>query len=297
MRYSLRNTSGAPGRSGIKRGFTLIEILIVLVIIAILAAILFPAFARAREGARRASCASNLRQLGMAFRQYTQDNNNKYPLAANYQNWEKGGHWVAGPLTGSPNYTANDNYLAAPASPFDYKDRQANVEGGALFQYVKSASAYVCPSTEDAQKKRLGYSMNCAVGGASDVRVREPAAMVLLVDEGKTLNDGLWWAVRNTSAGVPVDQLTKAHNGGGNLLFMDGHVKFYPFNSFVLDESTLGQDNKTRVTGNPRFHDIALGRATGTQSTTDGFYEGTYRGVPNPVAGQSNRSSCKPWED
>lgn len=57
----------------IKHGFTLIELLVVIAIIALLAAILFPVFARARENARRSSCQSNLKQIGLAYIQYTQD--------------------------------------------------------------------------------------------------------------------------------------------------------------------------------------------------------------------------------
>ena len=64
-----------------KKGFTLIELLVVIAIIAILAAILFPAFARARENARRASCQSNLKQIGLGVIQYTQDYDNNYSLA------------------------------------------------------------------------------------------------------------------------------------------------------------------------------------------------------------------------
>src|SRR5674476_740693 len=68
---------GQPAR--VKRGFTLIELLVVIAIIAILAAILFPVFAKARENARRASCSSNLKQIGLGIMQYTQDNDESMP--------------------------------------------------------------------------------------------------------------------------------------------------------------------------------------------------------------------------
>ncbi len=67
-----------------KTGFTLIELLVVIAIIAILAAILFPVFARARENARRSSCQSNLKQIGLGFLQYTQDYDERYPAGSSY---------------------------------------------------------------------------------------------------------------------------------------------------------------------------------------------------------------------
>jgi prepilin-type N-terminal cleavage/methylation domain-containing protein/prepilin-type processing-associated H-X9-DG protein len=68
------------GARALARGFTLIELLVVIAIIALLAAILFPVFARARESARRASCQSNLKQLGLGIAQYVQDYDESYPV-------------------------------------------------------------------------------------------------------------------------------------------------------------------------------------------------------------------------
>ena len=70
-------------RLGAQRGFTLIELLVVIAIIAILAAILFPVFARARENARKANCQSNLKQIGLAFLQYVQDYDERMPPCRN----------------------------------------------------------------------------------------------------------------------------------------------------------------------------------------------------------------------
>src|SRR5437868_2812758 len=67
-----------------KYAFTLIELLVVIAIIAILAAILFPVFAQAREKARQATCLSNLKQIGLGVLQYVQDNDESFPLATHW---------------------------------------------------------------------------------------------------------------------------------------------------------------------------------------------------------------------
>lgn len=107
-----------PAPDGAKRGFTLIELLVVIAIIAILAAILFPVFAKARENARRISCISNLKQLGLGLLQYTQDNDEI--LVANW---------------GGP-----DGWQASSPSKNRYKWMDS------IFPYVKSEQIYDCPS-------------------------------------------------------------------------------------------------------------------------------------------------------
>ncbi len=248
-----------------RRGFTLIEMLVVIGIIALLAAILFPVFGRVREGGRRTACSSNLQQLGLSFRQYLQDDGGRYPGAGQYQKWGNGGHWVSGvndtdagtasklaklddPGKGEP--IAN----AASATGFN----AANVEAGALYPYVKEAKVYYCPSNPSGAQKRLSYSMNCAIAGMGEVRIKEPSSIILLVDEEKA-NDGyLYTAGKLTGGGTSTDELTQRHNTSGNLLFVDGHVKAYPFAAFPMtpDNSSLKVDT---TPGKIRFQDKAFG--------------------------------------
>src|ERR1035438_8078601 len=96
-----------------KRGFTLIELLVVIAIIAILAAILFPVFAKAREKARAASCLSNCKQLGLAMMQYVQDFDEAYPMV--YSNLSATVRYVWGDVI-SP-YCKNLQIFACPSAP------------------------------------------------------------------------------------------------------------------------------------------------------------------------------------
>ncbi len=138
MKSRIERTSAKSSNaklSSAKRGFTLIELLVVIAIIAILAAILFPAFAKARESARRASCASNLKQMGIATMQYSQEyDEHLYPHR----------------LNGVPNPLSNAN-----GGPYD----AAGITGNAanrifwislLQPYLKSYDVFRCPSNPAA---------------------------------------------------------------------------------------------------------------------------------------------------
>lgn len=106
-------------RTGKRKAFTLIELLVVIAIIGLLAAILFPVFSRARENARRTSCQSNLKQLGLGFQQYIQDYDGKWPNRCFGLNCS-----VAMAVRSDNLYTWQD----------------------AVFTYVKSEGVYNCPS-------------------------------------------------------------------------------------------------------------------------------------------------------
>lgn len=248
-------------------GFTLVELLAVIAIIAILSAMLMPTFSRVREMGRRTVCQSNLKQFSYAFAMYIGDYDHHYPGAAQLQKWDKPGHWVSGAAYDSSIPVSANNYgepatLADVTSPYNATGHQASPEQGALFPYVKNSQIYICPSNRDGQTKRLTYSMNCALGGIpeSGLNAADTANIVLLVDEDKN-NDGYFYI-----GATSTDALTTIHNGGGNLLLADGHAKFYPFNKYVLDNSTTGLANKLDQNAKPRFLDKGFG--------SNGYYDG-----------------------
>lgn len=138
-----------------RSGFTLIELLVVIAIIAILAAILFPVFARARENARRASCQSNLKQIALGIAQYTQDYDEKYPMLFSVNG-----------ITGQPG-SVNPSRFGA-----------IQMWSGLIFPYVKSSQIFICPSARnstqvDTQADGSGYTV---VGGLAYAATRKNSA-------------------------------------------------------------------------------------------------------------------------
>jgi prepilin-type N-terminal cleavage/methylation domain-containing protein/prepilin-type processing-associated H-X9-DG protein len=215
-----------------RTGFTLIELLVVIAIIAILAAILFPVFARARENARRASCQSNLKQLGLAIMQYTQDYDEMYPIASNFGRVYDGV---------SMNFTNG-----------------ARVWSREIYPYVKNSQVYQCPSAPDNQASidvtslsslTVGprYGMNNDFGtagttcdnspagevcsGVALAAIPRPAELILMVDTQAVPG----WAPY--TAQYTAQTVAARHFEGSNIAYADGHVKWQRESVFVRDAS------------------------------------------------------------
>jgi prepilin-type N-terminal cleavage/methylation domain-containing protein/prepilin-type processing-associated H-X9-DG protein len=236
----------------LRRAFTLIELLVVIAIIAILAAILFPVFARARENARRASCMSNLKQINLGILQYTQDYDEHYPV-----------------------YIPSNG--VSGARPYGWVD--------ALDPYLKSTQIFQCPSDSlgpVASPQSTGYTdyaYNLWIGGylttASPSRqaglslslFTQPTLSVVLSDfqPGAAIayitggnpgysDCGRFYAPIDTGlAKIPGGV---RHLDGANLAFVDGHVKWYKGNPTTdIMTNVYGAGTPGNVSGNnPTFN-------------------------------------------
>ncbi|MFO8079234.1 MAG: DUF1559 domain-containing protein [Armatimonadota bacterium] len=191
-----------------RRAFTLIELLVVIAIIAILAALVFPVFARARAKARETQCASNLKQLGLAFEMYAADYDDRYPFA------------VDAPDSYCPDiWTGHPQWQALIAQMPRLKD--------VLQPYTKNHEVFHCsadtgydrlentpyemdaqPTAFEAVGSSYHFRTEVAFSGVGPSLLSDPVGTNILMD-----GHGSWHGGRNYE------------DGRWNVLFGDGHVK------------------------------------------------------------------------
>jgi len=221
-----------------KIGFTLIELLVVIAIIAILAAILFPVFARAREQARKASCASNLKQIGLSLMMYVQDYDETYPIG--YMGYSGGLFYQV--LTP---YIKNDQIWICPtAGEIKESPTKRHYTGG--YGWNICGMVYGSSGAVGNGFGWLSDSRRCTADGnyVKLASVSYPAETIIAGDPGSNAyaNTGLYLFATDRNR-LPVlhggqvgpfygatssEQNIPLHSfeGGGNYLFSDGHVKF-----------------------------------------------------------------------
>jgi prepilin-type N-terminal cleavage/methylation domain-containing protein/prepilin-type processing-associated H-X9-DG protein len=189
-----------------RRGFTLIELLVVIAIIAILAAILFPVFAKARGKARQTACLSNLRQLGTAMLSYCQDYDEKYPA-------QNIAHYVGGP-TGYPQ---------------DACCVERNLWSHVVQPYIRNVQLFQCPSAEDNAFVRpatpfgpqvvVHYKFKhaiCANGTGIKLEQCGWPSQQMMLNEYKAWHDDMGCGCQSNP--VPTSRAF-------NVNFLDGHAK------------------------------------------------------------------------
>jgi len=193
-----------------RRGFTLIELLVVIAIIAILAAILFPVFAKAREKARQTSCLNNVKQISLGIIQYAQDYDE----------------------TMVANSLAVYDFTAPDGTAIHIVPQAAMLWMYLVYPYVKNVQVYTCPSYTDGWSASsydgsCGYGKNTWLGNLSMARIDEPVNTILIVDSNYYLSD---WDTRTdadaSSGSDNADPPRDQHNGGANYGFCDGHAKW-----------------------------------------------------------------------
>jgi len=210
------------------RAFTLVEILVVIAIIAILAALLLPALATAKAKGLRVGCFSNLKQLALSAQMYAADNDGK--LAENLPERQGTNSWVLGDLK-LPSQSTNETLI-----------RQ-----GKLFPYASHVAIYRCPadsSTSNGAPRVRSYSMNGWMGSRymetgpsekgyrtfvreSEIAAAGPASLWVIADEHEATIDDGWFLVTMDDSRPFASAPATRHQHGYCLNFADSHVEFY----------------------------------------------------------------------
>ncbi len=198
-----------------RRGFTLIELLVVIAIIAILAAILFPVFARAREKARQTSCLSNLKQMGLGMLMYAQDYDEVF-CGMN-----------PGLTQPTPVVPGNTTFNYHPSYGY------FNCWSNAIYPYIKNAQIFICPSY-GSSCYGVAYGLpssgiNAAQTGTATIFgsrpgpamsvIKRPAEILMIGEKGA--GGGCQYILAGQYYGGRMN-----HNDGTNLAFFDGHAKW-----------------------------------------------------------------------
>jgi prepilin-type N-terminal cleavage/methylation domain-containing protein/prepilin-type processing-associated H-X9-DG protein len=256
-----------PGKSA---GFTLIELLVVIAIIAILAAILFPVFAQAREKARQTSCLSNVKQIGLGVMMYTQDYDEQYPIDASSggslgwpgakdpcSKWNP--DWRIEAKTAP--YVKNTDIFFCPSSR-EYSLVTWSASRGVCSWRAWGYPDFMCYVGDASRGKSLSYGWNqgvffgdqCAAPSRSLASVVAPASKIMMSDAAhKDLEPGrlafanypnhsafiasnassFWSDVPNSTGPAIIPSLHARHTEGQNVTFLDGHAKWYRWNEFT----------------------------------------------------------------
>lgn len=236
-----------PG-GGEKQGFTLIELLVVIAIIAILASMLLPALAGAKEKAQHVKCINNHKQLALAWTMYADDNNSRIPAAGRHSSSSEPPDWTTG---SADSYTASGEWLDLPVDGEEEVNPHLSIiNHNKMWPYVENVKVFRCPgdkSTGSHPNYRNGavvprvrsMSMNSWMGGPSwggDWEVYKtidsiisPAKRFVFLDEREdSINDGYFVTDMQGADGQPfktriVDYPASYHSDAGGFSFADGH--------------------------------------------------------------------------
>ena len=222
-----------PGGSGIpRRAFTLLELLVVIAIIGILAALLLPVLARAKETAKRVGCLNNQRQLGLAWEIYSGDSGGNLPL----NDWELSGTTARS--------TSNSWVVGNAAVDID----PATITRGSIFAEAKNPEIYKCPADygviQDTSIPRYrSFALSCYMGGPMEntveygfkplrqsSQIQKPSQSLTFIDEDVlTLDDGHFLYATNYNNWLNVPGWR--HQNGTVLTFADAHAEYWKWRS------------------------------------------------------------------